>query len=479
MSETRFDRHYTAFAAAILALALFNLTFRLNQEFVSEWDESLYAMNAWEVVSRNSWVAITFLGQVDYYNSKPPLMVWLIALAFKAFGPGLVSLRIVSALSAWVTVLVLQIWTKRAFGPRVALLSSLVLATTFGFVHVHSGRSAATDAPFTLIVLLTAVTLWAERDRPSQRFWLGPIIAAAFMLRGMAILMPLALVAAMWMVTKWTRRVSLRYTLGAMALFILPVVIWGVARYRFDEWAFFQRVFMYDFVARTVSAIEAHPGGPFFYLDELQKNQFDWLLAGVVGFLLFPVPWRDMRAGVRSLFGGRDAALMLAVLAAVTFVIPSLMATKVPWYLNTFFPAFSVAVALSVARAFEVAQSRSKSGWRFVTLAAVLAVVVIAAESRLIWYSFHHRDLSLSDQSLVLRERERLRGRRVYVSPHSEATHFVVDAVVGGQAVQELDAAKFNADSRAGDYLVTSRPCDATITDEVTSNARHFLCVRR
>ncbi len=46
--------------------------------------------------------------EIDYYNSKPPLNVWLIALAFKLFGANLVSLRLVSVVSAWLTVAVLQ-----------------------------------------------------------------------------------------------------------------------------------------------------------------------------------------------------------------------------------------------------------------------------------------------------------------------------------------------------------------------------------
>src|SRR6476646_3292616 len=124
------------------------------------------------------WIGTTFFGALDYYNTKPPLNVWLIALSFKAFGINLISLRVVSVLSAWLTVAVLQDWARRVFGPAVALFAASVLATTFGFVFVHSGRTAETDALFTLLILLTVVTLWAEEDRPWYRIWLGPIAAA-------------------------------------------------------------------------------------------------------------------------------------------------------------------------------------------------------------------------------------------------------------------------------------------------------------
>src|SRR5258706_6610855 len=106
------ERHFTAIACAVVALAAFNLTWRLNAEVVSEWDESLYAMSAWEMVRSGHWIGTTFLGALDYYNVKPPLNVWLIALSFKAFGAGLVSMRIVSTLSACCSVAVLQIWVR-------------------------------------------------------------------------------------------------------------------------------------------------------------------------------------------------------------------------------------------------------------------------------------------------------------------------------------------------------------------------------
>ena len=122
----------------MLGLAAINLAFGLGSEVVSEWDESMYAISAWEMGRTGQLVATTFLGAIDYYNTKPPLNVWLIALSFKAFGINLVSLRLVSVVSAWLTVAVLQGWARRAFGPMIALFAGLVLATSFGFVYVHS-----------------------------------------------------------------------------------------------------------------------------------------------------------------------------------------------------------------------------------------------------------------------------------------------------------------------------------------------------
>ena len=119
------SRRYFLLASTVLLLAAFNLTYRLGLESVEEWDESLYATAAWEMLRSGDLIGTTFGGQLDYYNSKPPLNVWLIAAMFATFGVNLVSLRAVSAACAWLTVLTLQIWTRRVFGPTVSLLSSL------------------------------------------------------------------------------------------------------------------------------------------------------------------------------------------------------------------------------------------------------------------------------------------------------------------------------------------------------------------
>ena len=55
------NRHYPALAAAALVLAAFNLTFRLGSEIVTEWDESLYAITAAEIVACGHWIGTTFM----------------------------------------------------------------------------------------------------------------------------------------------------------------------------------------------------------------------------------------------------------------------------------------------------------------------------------------------------------------------------------------------------------------------------------
>ena len=96
-----FSTHFRSLTAAVLLLAGFNLMFRINDTAITEWDESLYAMSAVEMIESGDWVATRLNGQVDdTIITKPPLTVWLTALSFKTFGITPFALRLTSVVSA-------------------------------------------------------------------------------------------------------------------------------------------------------------------------------------------------------------------------------------------------------------------------------------------------------------------------------------------------------------------------------------------
>jgi 4-amino-4-deoxy-L-arabinose transferase-like glycosyltransferase len=349
----RWNRRFRAGAILILALAAVNLFLRLDREAVTEWDEALYALSAAETVRNGNWIGTTIDGTLDYYNTKPPLNIWLIAGSFKAFGIDLFSLRIASATAAWSTVLVLLLWGRRAFGAGTALFAGLVLSTTYGFINVHSGRTANTDALFTLVVLLTVVSLWTGRERPWRLAWLGPILATAFLLRGMAVLMPLILVAAVLAIGgRQPGRRRWRPLATAAVLGAVPVAAWAWARWRLDGMQFLGPMFHYDFVARSATALEGHTGSLLYYANNLQKDHYAWLVAVVVALLLLPLSRQRFRHMWSELTGNRYAQALAGAWLGVTVLIPTLMQTKLAWYLNPFYPLFALMAGRTFAQGF-------------------------------------------------------------------------------------------------------------------------------
>ena len=476
----RWNRRFRAGAILVLALAAVNLFVRLDREAVTEWDEALYATSAAETVRHGNWIGTTLDGTLDYYNTKPPLNIWLIAGSFKTFGIGLFSLRIASAAAAWSTVLVLLLWGRRAFGAATALFAGLVLSATYGFIHVHSGRTANTDALFTLLVLLIVVSLWTGRARPWRLTWLGPILAAAFLVRGMAVLMPLILVATVLVIggrqagqRRW-RPLATAAVLGAA-----PVAAWGWARWRLDGMQFLGPMFHYDFVARSATALEGHTGSLLYYPNNLQKDHYAWLVAAVVALLLLPLSRERFRRMWPELPGNPYAQAIAGAWLGVTVLIPTLMQTKVAWYLNPFYPLFALLVGRTFAQGF-VWLSASDAAVRRRVLAGAVGLALAVAEGRVCYYSFTKRDLSHTVQGLLLAEGENLAGKRVFQDTWTRADRFVLQHVVGGHALEAAGIDGFVRSAGRGDYVIVPRP-DGHGPDlvEVRANRRHLLCRRR
>jgi hypothetical protein len=152
------------------------------------------------------------------------------------------------------------------------------------------------------------------------------------------------------------------------------------------------------------------------------------------------------------------------------------MQTKVPWYLNPFYPAFATGLGLVFAAGLAATARAPKPGRRLAVQAAVVIVALGVAEGRLAWYSYRYRDLSLSDQSLLLIERRHLHRRRLYQDRGTRAGHFVAEAVVGAESHPLEDGRAFMQVSRPGDYLLTAEPCSTRGLVMVRAGRRHFLC---
>jgi 4-amino-4-deoxy-L-arabinose transferase-like glycosyltransferase len=470
-------RRYAALVIAVLALAAFNLTFRIGSASLTEWDSSLYANSAHEMVESGHWVATTSYGALDYSNSKPPLNVWLIALEMKAFGASLVSIRIASCAAAWLTVLALVIWAWRRFSPAVGLFSALVLATCFGFIHVHSGRSANPDALLTLFLFLIVIVLDAAGDGPWRRVWLGPLLAGVFLLKGMAIMLPLLLIA----VIEFRRRLPARERWQPLALalvaFVMPVGAWAIARWQVDQWLFFERIFFQDFVALSTTSLDNQAGSPLFYLNILQKHHYDWIIAAITVVVLFrPASWAPFRRALAFWRHPDDRIAIVGWWVAIGLIVPSLMQTKLPWYVNPLYPMFALGVGAALSYGFS---RRGFPPHHRKLLVAMVVIASIVAETKLIYYSYSYRDLEHSVQGLLLVEADRIRGTRVYNSSWNQADNFVMRALVHADQGIAMTVEEFLARSGPGEFLVLPAEAAHPGAEPVAVLGRYGLYQRR
>src|SRR3954469_23592 len=93
-------RHYALGACLVLGLMAWNVFAGLGNVALNDSDEARYGVSAWEMLQNHSYIVTTYAGEREYWNLKPPLGYWLMALSFRLFGPTPFALRFPSALCA-------------------------------------------------------------------------------------------------------------------------------------------------------------------------------------------------------------------------------------------------------------------------------------------------------------------------------------------------------------------------------------------
>ena len=74
----------------------------------------------------------------------------------------------------------------------------------------------------------------------------------------------------------------------------------------------------------------------------------------------------------------------------------------------------------------------------------------------MIWYWYPYRDLTRTDQAVMLSHRTRLAGQRLYRDRLDNAGAFVARSMVGAEPHHAADLEAFLAESQANDYFLTS-----------------------
>jgi hypothetical protein len=153
------------------------------------------------------------------------------------------------------------------------------------------------------------------------------------------------------------------------------------------------------------------------------------------------------------------------------------MQTRLPWYLNAFYPVFALGVGVVLAPGFSGASGVGRK--RMVVLSAATVLALAVAEAKLLWYSREYRSMESSVQGLLLLERERLSKSRVFRKEWQDPEAFVVTVLVGADRQTASDPEDFRRRSVPGDYFVSSDPAPIPGLTKVRSNGWEAIYVRR
>jgi 4-amino-4-deoxy-L-arabinose transferase-like glycosyltransferase len=330
------------------------------------------------------WSSVPTLGGTPFLE-KPPLFVWIMAGAYRAFGvsPGIA--RLPAALFSVGAVFAAYLMGRRAAGRLAGLCAAAVLATTNEFAA--TSHAAVNDTALTFFVASGHLAiLYAREELRSARR--ARALAAAGVCAGLAFLTkgpvgplllatPPLLAAAALREWDFIRRALPRAALWcgvSIAAFGLP---WIAALAQSAGWDAVNECLWRNTVGRTFGdtttgiAFGVHQQPVWYYLRAVPECLLPWIVAvpAVVAGATLGKEWR----------GGRSRYLACLVLAGV--LVLSVPAGKRLVYVMPLLPAAAAVFGAWLSRV------GSKRGGRLDRATLVVLLAAIAAVAALVSYA--------------------------------------------------------------------------------------------
>ncbi|MCC6581246.1 MAG: glycosyltransferase family 39 protein [Phycisphaeraceae bacterium] len=329
----------SALALTFVMLALY--LFTATRTTLWDRDEPRYATATLEMLASGNWMYPTFNGQLR--AAKPILIYWLMAASVKLFGPTELGVRFWASLGMAASALLTYAMGRKLFSPRAGWWAMAVLATSP--LMFLTGTAATTDAVLLAFILL-AMWPFVCACVDGVRLWHVPVMGVGIGLSmltkgpvGLAVVLP-AMLAAM---AVGRDKLALRWKhVGwlalASAIGVAMFLAWAVPANLATAGKFAQVGLGKNVWERMFKAQESH-GGPAWYYVPVVLAAF--------------APWTLHLLGAgRMLLGKRvEGHRGLAVLAGwfvPTFVLMSLIATKLPHYILPVFPAMALMIGGSL-----------------------------------------------------------------------------------------------------------------------------------
>lgn len=315
---------------SLLLAALVLYCVNLGELPLRDWDEGLVAQVAREIArSTDSWLFPSIEGQP--YLNKPPLVHVLIANAFHFGGVNEWTARLPGAILTAFSVPLLYGLGRELFHRRTpAAFAALVYLTWLPVVR--QGRLAMLDGAILCFLLMTIWCLLRSRRDSRYAIGIGIGLGLICLTKGVMLGVLFGTIAIAFLIWDTPRLLKLPYLWGGVILGAVPIALWYVAQWQEYGQMFVDNTLIQQSFSRIWSSVESNGGPPWYYLLEVVKNGFPWVLFLPIALKL---TWEN-----RNL----SWAKLVMVWGGLYFTAISLMGTKLPWYALPLYPALALAI---------------------------------------------------------------------------------------------------------------------------------------
>ncbi|MFM6311704.1 MAG: ArnT family glycosyltransferase, partial [Dolichospermum sp.] len=263
-----------------------------------------------------------------------------------------------------------------------ALFSALVYLTLLPVVR--HGRLAMLDGMTISFFLLLLFCVLKARDNRKYAIGIGFCLGLITLTKGMLVVVLAGIAGLFILANKQLALLKNPYLWIGMFLGNLPAIAWYFAQWQHYGNTFLQIHFQSQAFDRLGTAVEGNTGPIWYYLLEVIKYGFPWLLFLPGGLYL---SWKNCHTawGCLTLIG-----------TIVYFAIVSLMKTKLPWYILPIYPFLALVIGVNLSYIWQQKKVKSKF---LVGFFGFLTVVGLAG---CVYFSIVEKQIILIFMSVIL-----------------------------------------------------------------------------
>lgn len=357
----------------VVCLVAGSFLFKLNGPVIRQWDESRLTINAIEMWEGGHWLVPTFEGAPDFWNTKPPLMIWLQVGGISLFGMNEWGIRfpsfVLSLLICWLSYR----WVKKLTGkPLQALWAPLVLTACYGFHREHVAWTGDYDILLVLtmmgqiwnIYLATRVIQSYQKPTNKSPYILGFFffLTLAVLTKGIAgLLLTPGIGVYLLLQQQFVIILKNKATWFGLIGFILLVGGYYFGRENINS-GYLQAVYENELGGRFLKVNEGHEHPWYYYIGQIFGRYGSyWAWISVAGILLVwgnlskeAQPWVKLNVVVIGIFIG----------------VISISKTKLSWYDAPVYPPLAMMFALSFPHFL--------SRWKWAGLHTIIGLILVA-----------------------------------------------------------------------------------------------------
>ncbi len=308
----------------------------LNYRHLIPSDEGRYAEIAREMLVTGDWITPRYNGYK--YFEKPPLQAWATAAAFQVFGIGDWQARLWTALTGFLTILLVGFTGARIFNARAGWLAAVVLASSP--MWIISGHFNSLDmglSSFLVAALCSLLLAQTSHNKNNCRNWMWAcwtFMALATLSKGVIGAAIPAMVFIAYSITAWDWKIWTRLRLFSGSILFLAITApWFVlVAQRNPE--FLEFFFIHEHLQRFTQDAHSRTGPIYYFVPLLLIGMLPWFMQ-VPGAIA--QAWSERRREF-------SAGWLLVCWFAVIFAFFSVSRSKLPGYIIPVFPALALII---------------------------------------------------------------------------------------------------------------------------------------